>query len=542
MKLPPVLRRSPVVDTYRALKQPKWEGLIWRDLLASAKAWREVPSGNPTGPVRVLIATWRDDIFDCKITSIVARMLAAEGVQVEAAIWNWKLSRTKRLLRVLSGAKVSMAPTPQDELSAADRKMLETGSYDEVMGWEVEGIPLGPLVMSSSIRELRNTSPDRLLADRSRLLRIGRVALRNLRAAEQMLDARPGLTHVVLTEPGYVDTGPLFRLALARGLQVIYPGMSFRDDAMLFKRYVGELDHVDLLLTVDRGTMDRMTQEPWGEAEDTAVEQAFSDRYGGRWEMTKTFQATTESCGDAPIHPRRREDRPLVVVYCHVLWDATGWAGDDLFDDYADWLKETVRVAIETEDVDWVIKTHPANAFRSSIGDVDGCAEARLIEEHFGELPPHMTLLLPSANITALDCYQRADVGVTVRGMPGFEMACFGKRVLTAGTGPYDRLGFTDDFETPETYLDALRALGQAGPVESERSDRARRYALTLFRERPTVFESIRLDFAYTKGGPWSPLGRNLHPVPGASYDELRQLARWILHSTDRDWITAWHR
>jgi len=51
-------------------------------------------------------------------------------------------------------------------------------------------------------------------------------------------------------------------------------------------------------------------------------------------------------------------------------------------------------------------------------------------------------VLLPDTKISTLSLYRFADDGVTVRGTPGLEIACFGKPAFTAGTGTYAGLGF----------------------------------------------------------------------------------------------------
>ncbi|MCB9902765.1 MAG: hypothetical protein H6826_15600 [Planctomycetes bacterium] len=538
-RLPRFLRRKVVADAVRAVRIPRWELDVWRDRREAQRDWAAVP-GTCTGAPNLLLFAWRDSVFEAKVFTLMARAAGTAGIPACAVVRDWRHTRTRRLFRAV-GLPASVAPEVDLDLSPSDLACLERGTYDEVAAWCPGDVPLGRLVLSSAIRELRDTSPDRVLSERDRLVRLGREALNNLESARILLDRHPSVTRIGLAEPGYVHAGPLFRLALARKLQVIYPTLSFRDDALLFKRYVDDLPQTDLPLTVDRASFERASQEPWTETSDREVEAAFQDRYGGRWEMTRTFQTTTTSCGDTPLHPRRREGRPLAVIFCHVLWDATFWAGEDLFADYAEWLEQTVRAAMSIEDVDWIVKAHPANAFRSAHGDVRGCAEVRLLEEKLPPLPPHIHVMLPDAPVTALDCFAGADVGITVRGMPGVEMACFGKRVLTAGTGPFDRLGFTDDFDTQQAYLDALSALGTAGPVPEERAFLARRYALTLFRERPFVLTSYRLHLGFTQGDEYHPLDRNLHPVLGANHADTRALGRWLVGSRDRDWITAWH-
>ena len=53
--------------------------------------------------------------------------------------------------------------------------------------------------------------------------------------------------------------------------------------------------------------------------------------------------------------------------------------------------------------------------------------------------------------------FEFIDIGITVRGTAGMELPCFGKTTLTAGTGRYSQLGFTNDSDTKVEYLNKLR-------------------------------------------------------------------------------------
>ena len=67
-------------------------------------------------------------------------------------------------------------------------------------------------------------------------------------------------------------------------------------------------------------------------------------------------------------------------------------------------------------------------------------------------------LLEPDTDISTWSLFDVTDFGVTIRGSIGFELPCFGKPALTAGTGFYSGRGFTVDSETADEYLRPARA------------------------------------------------------------------------------------
>ena len=51
-------------------------------------------------------------------------------------------------------------------------------------------------------------------------------------------------------------------------------------------------------------------------------------------------------------------NKKIAVLFSHIFWDGTFY-GEDLFIDYEDWFRETLKVMIK-KDVNWIIKVHQA--------------------------------------------------------------------------------------------------------------------------------------------------------------------------------------
>jgi hypothetical protein len=192
--------------------------------------------------------------------------------------------------------------------------------------------------------------------------------------------------------------------------------------------------------------------------------------------------------------------------------------------------------------VNWVIKAHPANVFRSAHGHVGGeSSEVSLLREHFPDLPDHIHVLLPETKISTRSLYEHADYGVTVRGTPGIEMACFGKPVLTAGTGAYSNLGFTLDSGSADEYLGRIATIDSLALAAAETTELARRYAYAMFLRRPWAPRSFEQVFDFPARG-WHPLDRNVVLRRG-SVDEVQRAgdldewAGWVLDTHEPDFV-----
>jgi hypothetical protein len=555
-----VAARAPVlVDAYRAARNPAWARAVHRDLTATRRAgaflrteWR-APTSGPTRAA--LVALYRDDIYDCKTGCLFAAALRAEGLETVVAVPNRRQHRMAKYAEALGARRVvfqdTLGPTPAEaeEISGAERALL-TGAltFDTVRGWRFRGFDVGGHVLSTLIRTAFDGDPD-LTAEVNRraIERILRETLTNYVRAERLLDdVQPAL--VLVEEAHYSTNGPLVDVAVAHGIDVIQTIPIWRDDAFMSKRLTAETRRVSPKSVAVETLVALEASGPWTSEHEAALLEDFDRRYGGEWALGAQFQPDTEArsadeiCAELDLH----DDRPTAVIFAHVLWDASLFYGVDLFANYSDWLVQTVRAAIANDRVTWVVKAHPSNVFRAAHGDTAAqSSEIVLIRDAFPRLPDHVRVLLPETRISTRSLYEFADFGVTVRGTPGLEMPCFGKPVLTAGTGTYAGLGFTVDSATREEYLDRLGRLHEHGPLEPEATQRAKWHAFALFLRRPWVPTAFTSRFDFPERG-WHPLDRNVE-LRATSYADLEAdpalaaWARWAARSGDADFLSpAW--
>ncbi len=99
--------------------------------------------------------------------------------------------------------------------------------------------------------------------------------------------------------------------------------------------------------------------------------------------------------------------------------------------------------------------------------------------------------------------------------------------VPTAGTGRYDRLGFTEDPDSAEAYLDILSRLETLALPDATETELARRYAYGVFIARPTPLNSV--GFAYAQDSAAS-LNVDLRARAGALWtaDDVTAMTGWI--------------
>ena len=188
---------------------------------------------------------------------------------------------------------------------------------------------------------------------------------------------------------------------------------------------------------------------------------------------------------------------PTVLVFPHIFWDGTFFWGHDLFPNYEAFFAETLKIAYATPRANWIVKIHPANLVKNRRDGFSGRSNEMEVIEAMGSLPPHIKVLDATTDISTLSLYEIGDVCVTVRGTVGMEAACYGLTTVTAGTGRYDRLGFTTDPETPDEFRDLLRHVESLKKPNTEAVDLARRYTRAVLLERPVTYRTIEFGYAH---------------------------------------------
>ena len=357
--------------------------------------------------------------------------------------------------------------------------------------------------------------------------------------------ATHNVTMLFFTEVFMEEYGAFYYTALNKNLNVIRFAGTVRDDAFIMQRLSKANDRIHHS-SIDPTTWAAIKSKTNDEQINTELMENFQDRYGTKWHRSKRNHPDTHQMDIATARAQLgvAEGRKVAVIYSHILYDTLFFFGTDLFEDYSQWLIETVRAAIANPHVDWLIKVHPSNLWRGEMNSLlkGQYEEERLLNDQFGTLPPHVRVIAASTKINPLTWFQLADYGITVRGTSGLEMAALGQTVITAGTGRYEGNGFTNDPATATEYLAMLKNIHQLPPMSAEQMRWAKRYAHAIFVLKPytltclmprlktgckTVYASDDLIYL--------PVAVSGNTLPG----DLARFGHWAVETTERDLLAS---
>lgn len=310
------------------------------------------------------------------------------------------------------------------------------------------------------------------------------------------------ITHTFHTEVFMEEYGGIFYACLEKELKVIRFAGTIRDNAFIVQKLNFEnarLHHSSLA----RSTWNEIKNRDFDINMDKSVSQSFQDRYSNKWYRSKRNYPGNLIEDEKMIYEKLNlsNSKPIAIIFSHILYDSIYFYGSDIYPDYENWLVETIRIAIENPNIEWIIKLHPSNVWRREIDSLLGgqTLEEKLIEKNFSVIPSHLHILNSDCPISPFGLMQIATYGLTVRGTSGLEMAALGKTVVTGGTGRYEGQGFTIDPSNIDEYQEILMNLHHLDKPNPHETNLARRYAYGIFELKAFTFDSLIPHLSFGK-------------------------------------------
>ncbi len=437
---------------------------------------------------------------------------------------------------------------PESYREAAESLLEGRWSLESVLAIDFAGRRVGLHALASAMRVTRVGHVD--FDSRSfRRAFVGFLAssLAADAAAQAVLEeVRPDA--VVMADTVYTPKGNLFDACLARGVPVIrwYPGP--RNNCLMLKRYSSTNRDEDVF-SLSESSWSFVRGMAWNAAQEEELDREFQQAYAtGDWFAEAGTQFNTRLAGVDAVRRRLGLDasKKAAFLFPHISWDASFNRGQDLFASYEDWLIETVRAACANDRVQWVIKIHPAHVGK---GMVEAWhrepAETAAIRRRIGGLPPHVTVIPATTDISTWSVLAVADYCLTVRGTVGLEAARLGTPVLTGGTGRYDRKGFTIDSSSREEYLGRVASIERIPRLSPAQVELANRFAYGLFKLRPLPLSSVEIacDRSYGAENFFNRVCIKIADASGwAEAANLRAFAEWMTSSSAEDFLNTTRR
>lgn len=360
-------------------------------------------------------------------------------------------------------------------------------------------------------------------------------------AAELFFEKYP-VKKLLVRDSGYIPNGPIYEVALNKGIDCIVLEFGQRKSSWVFKRYTKETRSRHYF-SVSSPTWEQLKKIEWTEELNARLEKEFEGRYKSNSEDdTRRLQAGKVIKTKAEIQKQLGLDpsKKTAIIFSHVAWDAAFFYGEGLFSDFEDWLFETVKyVSKECPQLNWIVKIHPFNVFKLQRESVDSSSEMRLLRPLF-PLPDHVKLVHPDTDINTKSFFELSDYILTVNGTVGMEFPCFGVPAILAGTGRYNGFGFTTEPQSIEAYFEVLKNLENLPALTEEQIELAKKHFYFLMKGKQVMFEDVAPMELLKVHEAQNDLHDNIHLITPTleafkAANSVKLLGEWIANSDAPD-------
>lgn len=302
------------------------------------------------------------------------------------------------------------------------------------------------------------------------------------------------VSEVILHDKGYTPFGEFISESLHQNIAPIEVVAGHKDNTLMLRRNISE-NRDEHPASVSKKNFENFSNKLTDQELVQGRQEIVASYENGQWYSEVGTQKSAKFGLPYELKVNKGTSR-YIAIFPHIFYDLTFFYGVDIFQNYFDWFENLIRFADEQKSVQWIIKSHPANLVKDQRDGVVSVDEQTHVKKILGRIPDHFSFIAADSEISTPELIANVDAICTVRGTVGLEGALAGKIVFTAGTGRYDRLGFTFDAETVSDYFSQLESyIANSKSPFSFDIKLAETYAFLLFRMRPFQLEGMTWEY-----------------------------------------------
>jgi hypothetical protein len=373
--------------------------------------------------------------------------------------------------------------TEEDRVEA--KALADDAALASVIELPWHGVPIGMHALAGALRFFARSELEHEPHGEAVLRRYVEAASLTAAAYLKLIDdVRPD---VVVAHHGiYAPQGLAVAAARAKGVRVVTWNPAYRRHCFIFSH--DDSYHYTLM----DEPAETWRERPLGDGERTRIVSYLEsrERGDGDWISFNRDAEASVNLSDLGLDP----EKPLVVAYTNVSWDAQLHFPSNAFSSQKEWLERTIEWFARRPDLQLVIRVHPA--------EISGSPPSRqlardVIAARFPRLPDNVKLVGPESALSSYALAERADAALIYGTKLGVELSARGIPVIVAGEAWVRGKGFTYDARSPEDYEAKLALLPFGKRLDPEKQELALRYANHFFFGR-----MLELPFVAPVSGP----------------------------------------
>ncbi len=535
-----------ILKIIRVLKNPIQSLKIYLDFYQiNKKISFEVDKVAPNGK-KVLIISLSNWIYQSKLQSMLILPFLKQGWDITVLTETYhhdsiKVFKTFGIKKFIYVNKYNPDISKKDINEIASNFLKDKISINIIKEWYFENVWIGPTIIASLSKKLFSgkidfNDPEVISTIKHFLNEI----LYKIKLSKLIFKKKSFDIYLASFDVNYIEYAPYVDVIINQGKNVIQFHQPWNEKTLTFLKLNKKTRRFHPSIITKEEFLKNHEIE-FSENHQIILNNIFQDRYNDKYilQSRNSHKIVKMSKDEILDKINFKNKKKVAVIYSHILWDTNLFFGEDLYDDYGQWLIETLKLANKNKEINWILKVHPANIWKYKRNNVDGkYAEIQVIEKFVGNLGEHVKILYPTTNIRTSDLFNISNYAITVRGTAGMEAPTKGITTILAGTGRYSDLGFTVDPKSIVEYESILMNLQKLGGLEKNKVDLAKKHALLSFDNRLWKMQSFKSIFSKNPGKV-DPLDHNLLPKRKINImeDNLDDLDKWYKWAIDNEKI-----
>ncbi len=513
----------------------KWNSYFFKEILFSVKKSKDNKIA--------LISNLHSNLASSKVDAIFTIILRKKNYKI-IVLLNKKNIYIQFIYRVLGKVEFVYLEDfiyPEDNkfnIKKVNTIISQNQKSRNLFEYEENNVRIGRNALSTTLRKLRIGALD--FNNKLHVKEIKRnilISLNSKLATDRILNfLKPNL--LIFIERGYSPSGELFDNALNRKINVIHYCSGPENENLIFKRYSAS-NRSDHPISIGKDTLKLLKNLKF----DSKDQKEIIDRLKANYEDGSWFNRQQLQLGKSILSIdetrkilKLKKGRKVAVIFSHILYDATFFYGNSIFEDYEKWLIETIKYAIKNTNLDWIIKVHPVNVWRSKM-DKKPMEQLELIsvKKNIGQLPSHIRFLKADSQINTYSLFNVIDYGLTVRGTIGMELPCWGIPVITAGSGRYSGTGFTIDPTDKKNYKDTLENIHNLPKLSEEQILLAQKYAYAVLFGKQIKTNSFSMINKTNKENSIFQINTIVDRTFTNNFSDVKYIVDWMVENKNSD-------
>ena len=455
----------------------------WRELIAAeADLWQSARAGSEGGP-RVLMATSIGSYAHAAtLESVLSAALTFRGAEVHVLLCDGAMtacaecdaslypdltqfvqhgpaldlcrncfSPAERVYRQLGITVHKFSDWLTSEDRAEARRIGTTLPIEEIARFTLDGLVIGEHAHAGALRFFATGSLEGEPMAEAVARRYLESALRVAFATRRLLRSIQ-FSSAVFTHGIYVPWGIVGEVARREGVHVSTWNVAYRKRRFIFSH---DNTYHHTLMNEPREYWENLDLSEERERE---LMQYLSSRRDGLFDWIVFHRPKT----------------PVIGLLTNVSWDAQLHYPANAFDSMLDWLVQTCRYFEKRQDLQLLIRVHPA--------EISGFPPSRQpvlgeLRKAIPQLPANIVVVPPESDLSTYALMSLCNSVIIYGTKTGVELTSRGTPVIVAGEAWIRNKGLTCDASSPEEYFRILDGLPFAGRLDQGMIARARRYA-----------------------------------------------------------------